>query len=61
MTRQLHFLLFVVFSASSILAEEPKWQFEDVTAQVVDKNPPGSGPDRPDPFSSTQRNPAFPR
>ena len=44
MKERLCLVLLAVLSASPLFSEEPKWQFVDVTAKVVDKNPPGIGP-----------------
>ncbi len=38
------FFLLCACLSCPVFAGEPAWQFEDVTARVLDKNPPGTGP-----------------
>ena len=42
--KQLCLLLLVGLAANTIFADEPAWQFTDVTVKVIDQNPPGIGP-----------------
>ena len=42
--KQLCLLLLVVLAANTIFADEPAWQFTDVTVKVIGQNPLGIGP-----------------
>ncbi len=44
MKSQFWFLLSALACTTVIQAAQPAWKFEDVTARVVDRNPPGIGP-----------------
>ena len=43
MKTQLQLVLLAAVLASAASADEPMWQFTDVTSKVVDRNPPGIG------------------
>ena len=39
----LELIFTIALATNALLAEETPWKFTDVTAKVVDKNPPGIG------------------